>query len=74
MSHFLADLHLEAELKVWHERPEMLEHSNDMHRAGELDLIPAHGEADLEYMTGKCPFSPVFRAIITQGHVYFFRC
>ena len=31
----------------------MLNHENDMHRHREIDLIPAAGPIDEEYMTGE---------------------
>ena len=48
-----ADLALEAELCVWRDRPMLLDHQNNMHRRGEIDLIPPKGKVDLEYHTGK---------------------
>ena len=47
------DLALEMELRQWHQNPIMLDHENDLHRHGEIDLIPKEGLIDGEYMTGK---------------------
>jgi len=47
-----ADNALELELRHWKNNPIMLDHENDLHRTGEMDLIPMDGIIDAEYMTG----------------------
>ena len=48
-----SDFALEMELRQWQQNPIMLDHENDLHRHGEIDLIPEEGKIDGEYMTGK---------------------
>ena len=35
----------------------LLDHENDMHRRGEIDLIPENGEVKFEYMTDASDFA-----------------
>ena len=51
-----ADTALELELRHWKNNPIMLDHENDLHRTGEMDIIPSKYDdehADAEHMSGK---------------------